>query len=171
MDRKIEDFIRQHRPEFDDKEPSGRVWAEVRNSLPLGNGWIRSLAVWRAAAIFFMAASAFLLWQRVGESKGEQATLREFQDVEMFYNDQIAVKIELIEANSNAEGALNGFTKDFHQLEAMYQVLKEEMKARPSKQVKDALVLNLLIRIDLLNQQLHKLEKSTLTKEEGKNAI
>jgi hypothetical protein len=37
--------------------------------------------------------------------------------------------------------------------------LKEEMKTSPSQKVKDALVLNLLVRIDLLNQQLHKLEK------------
>lgn len=171
MERKLEDFIRQHRPEFDDKEPCGRVWERVRNSLPLSNGWIHSLAVWRAAAVLFMAATAFLLWQRVGASKSQEATLREFQDVELFYNDQIATKIDLIETNSNVEGALNGFTKDFHQLEAMYLVLKEEMKARPSKQVKDALVLNLLIRIDLLNQQLHKLEKAPLAKEEGKTAI
>ena len=41
----------------------------------------------------------------------------------------------------------------------MYQVLKEEMKIHPGQKVKDALVLNLLIRIDLLNQQLHKIEK------------
>jgi hypothetical protein len=54
---------------------------------------------------------------------------------------------------------LNGFTRDFEQLEAMYMVLREEMKTRPSEKVKDALVLNLLVRIDLLNQQLHKLEE------------
>jgi hypothetical protein len=41
----------------------------------------------------------------------------------------------------------------------MYQVLKLEMEKRPSADVKDALVLNLLVRIDLLNQQLNKLDK------------
>lgn len=35
----------------------------------------------------------------------------------------------------------------------MYQVLNEEMKTRPTEKVKDALILNLLVRIDLLNQQ------------------
>jgi hypothetical protein len=48
----------------------------------------------------------------------------------------------------------------------MYQVLKEEMKTRPSQKVKDALVLNLLIRIDLLNKQLHKIEKEGDEKQE-----
>jgi hypothetical protein len=33
------------------------------------------------------------------------------------------------------------------------------MKTHPTQKVKDALVLNLLVRIDLLNQQLHKIEE------------
>jgi hypothetical protein len=41
----------------------------------------------------------------------------------------------------------------------MYQVLREEMKVHPSQKVKDALVLNLLVRIDLLNKQLHNIEQ------------
>jgi hypothetical protein len=171
MENRIDDFIRTHRPEFDDKEPSGRVWAKIQKSLSLSNGWIGALPYWRAAAILFMTATSLLLLERVWDNRSQQAALQEFQDVETFYTNQIAAKIELIEVNSDMEGVLNGFTKDFHQLEAMYQVLKEEMKTRPSKQVKDALVLNLLIRIDLLNQQLHKLEKSDTAAEEVKTTI
>lgn len=52
----------------------------------------------------------------------------------------------------------------------MYEVLREEMKASPSEKVKDALILNMLIRIDVLNQQIKKLED--LRKEErGKTEI
>jgi hypothetical protein len=47
----------------------------------------------------------------------------------------------------------------------MYQVLKEEMKIHPSQKVKDALVLNLLVQIDLLNQELHKIEVGEEAKE------
>ncbi len=90
-------------------------------------------------------------------SSNQQEVLQEFRDVEEFYVQQISDKVKLIDEYERMEG-LNGFTNDFRQLEAMYMVLKEEMKARPSKKVKDALVLNLLVRIDLLNQQLHKLE-------------
>jgi hypothetical protein len=32
------------------------------------------------------------------------------------------------------------------------------MKTSPSAKVKDALILNMLVRIDLLNQQIQKLE-------------
>jgi hypothetical protein len=52
------------------------------------------------------------------------------------------------------------FTPDIQKLDAMYQVLREQMKINPSEKVKDALILNMLVRIDLLNQQIHKLEQS-----------
>jgi hypothetical protein len=52
----------------------------------------------------------------------------------------------------------------------MYSVLKEEMKNHPSQKVKDALVLNLLVRIDLLNQQLHNLEEDADSKEKKESA-
>ena len=53
----------------------------------------------------------------------------------------------------------NKITQNLKKLEAMYLVLKDEMKRRPSQDVRDALVLNLLVRIDLINQQLNKLDK------------
>ena len=34
------------------------------------------------------------------------------------------------------------------------------MRAKPSEKVRDALILNMLIRIDLLNQQIKRLEDS-----------
>ena len=50
------------------------------------------------------------------------------------------------------------FTQDFEKLDAMYQVLRDELKVRPTEKVRDALILNILVRIDLLNQQIQKLE-------------
>ena len=84
--------------------------------------------------------------------------VNEFNDVEEFYTAQISQKVALIEEVSGSSST-DEFTQDFKQLEAMYNVLKEEWKTRPSKKVKDALVLNLLVRINLLNQQLHRLEE------------
>jgi hypothetical protein len=161
MSDQLEDFIRANRSAFDDKEPSDRSWQKIESSLSFQKKtslW-NSVVMWRAAAIIFMAASAFLLLSKQGGKVRTDATaLNEFTDVEAFYIEQISEKEDIIGSFARNEG-LNGFTRDFEQLEAMYSVLKEEMKAHPSEKVKDALVLNLLIRIDLLNQQLHKLEK------------
>lgn len=94
--------------------------------------------------------------------------MKEFTEVEAFYVSQISQRVEMIHEFPREDG-LNGFTHDFHQLEAMYSVLREEMKTRPSQKVKDALVLNLLVRIDLLNQQLHKLEQEHSGDKTGNN--
>ena len=69
--------------------------------------------------------------------------------------------------NSFQEGEIEtdeAYIVDLQRLDAMYEVLKEELSRNPSKEVKDALTLNLLIRIDLLNNQLQVIEE--LDKEE-----
>lgn len=159
MKNQMEDFVQQNRNAFDDKEPSEKIWKNISGSLPTsGKTWWHSVVLWRAAAIIFMALSVYLVIPKTPVGQQNATALREFTDVEAFYVEQISQKVQLIDEYQRNEG-LNGFTQDFQQLEAMYMVLKEEMKNRPSQQVKDALVLNLLVRIDLLNQQLHKLEK------------
>jgi len=161
MKDQLDDFIRKNREGFDDKEPSEKVWRNIESSMKFntpnnrGNGFVW----WRAAAIFFMALSAYLLVpKQVIKSQTSELVASEFSDVEEFYVKQISEKVELIDGFQKNEG-LNGFTQDFKQLEAMYMILKEEMKSSPSEKVKDALVLNLLVRINLLNQQLYKLDQ------------
>lgn len=168
MKKKLEDFIKNNRAAFDDKEPPDKVWRTIDASLQLKKHSLwNSLVLWRAAAAIFMGLSIYLLLPKnMMSSSNQQEVLQEFRDVEEFYVQQISDKVKLIDEYERMEG-LNGFTNDFRQLEAMYMVLKEEMKVRPSRKVKDALVLNLLVRIDLLNQQLHKLESGEYSERKG----
>jgi hypothetical protein len=160
MSDRLEDFIRKNRESFDDKAPSAKAWRNIAASMEFKSRsrW-DSVVLWRAAAVIFMMLSAYLLIPKTME-KGQSNDIAasEFNDVEAFYFQQISEKVELIDGFQKSEG-LNGFTQDFKQLEAMYMILKEDMKSRPSQKVKDALVLNLLVRINLLNQQLSKLDK------------
>ncbi len=167
MKEEIEEFIHQNRNAFDDKEPSEKVWRNVRASLSFENKRLfNSMALWRAAAIIFFALSVYLIMSKnQSVMTVASSSSKEFKDVENFYTQQISNKVKLINDFQKNEG-LNGFTQDFQQLEAMYMVLKEQMNANPSDKVKDALVLNLLVRIDLLNQQLYSLEKEVKNKEE-----
>lgn len=167
MKDELEDFVRRNRSEFDDRDPSPRVWKNVESSLGLSAKPSRKpLVLWRAAAIFFMALSAYLLIPKQITTQENVVAMREFSDVEAFYTQEISNKMELIGEFEGSEG-LNGFTHDFQQLEAMYHVLKEAMKSKPSQEVKDALVLNLLVQIDLLNQHIYKLEEKKAPKKKG----
>jgi len=169
MKDQLEDFIRKNRDAFDDQEPPEKAWKNIEASVSFQRkGLWNSLTLWRAAAVIFMALTVYLLIPGSKKPQSTDLALKEFNDVEAFYVQQISEKVEMIDEFQRNEG-LNGYTQDFQQLEAMYMVLKEEMKTRPSQKVKDALVLNLLVRIDLLNQQLHKLEKDG-EKEEKKDS-
>jgi hypothetical protein len=178
MEDELENFIRKNRSDFDDREVPESAWKNIeRGVFPTRASLWNSLTLWRAAAVIFMAATGYLLVPSQREDNTPASDLRaqsdpssaEFRDVEDFYFRQISEKVQLIDKFKAADG-LNGFTQDFHQLEAMYSVLKEEMKNSPSEKVKDALVLNLLVRIDLLNQELHKLEKQRAVEKKKQNS-
>ncbi len=166
----LEEFIGRNREAFDDKEAPESVWNRISQNLNLteNRGWWNNLALWKAAAVIFMAASVYfaLSGQSTPQHNPDELALNEFKDVEAFYISEISQKVELIESISGGEGA-EDLTHDFKQLEAMYLVLKEELRTHPSRKVKDALVLNLLVRINLLNQQLQKLEEEYVDEEKG----
>jgi len=159
MKDQLDDFVRQNRNDFDDKEPRENVWRNIESAMNFSSvGFWNSVVLWRAAAIVFMILSAYLLVPKsIFTSHKSDVAANEFRDVEAYYFQQISEKVELIDGFKKNDG-LNGYTQDFKQLEAMYMILKEEMRTSPSQKVKDALVLNLLVRINLLNQQLQKLE-------------
>lgn len=173
MGDQLEKFIRDNRHEFEDQEPSQKVWnkiysrlnAEKNSNLP----WL-----WKAAAIFFFLTSSFLLYRLEFNGNGERANggdpalvatgseqlNHEFETVETFYVQKISEKKELIhDFEENKRRVGENFEQDLRKLDAMYAVLKDELKNNPSKKVVDALILNLLVRVDILNDTLQELEE------------
>lgn len=171
MKDQLEDFIRQNKGAFDDKEPGERAWHKISRLLFEKTSLWNSVSVWRAAAVVLLGVCIYLALPKLQDRKENTMALNEFRDIESFYINQIANKVDQLSDQRGSEGGLNGFTHDIQQLEAMYQVLKEEMKAHPSQKVKDALVLNLLVQIDLLNQQLNRIEEGEENKEADAEVI
>lgn len=170
MKDSLKDFIDNNRQAFDNRVPSEKVWKGIESNLPQTTWW-HNITVWRAAAIILFCVSGFLLFTNkpAGQDKRQTAQLQgEFRNLEKFYSDQIAEKVEWI-SDTRDTFADDQFAQDFEKLDAMYQVLLEQMKTNPTEQVKDALVLNMLVRIDLLNQQIQKLEESKRAARAGKD--
>ena len=94
----------------------------------------------------------------------------EFLNVESYYRQEIARKVALIDGFSDS-WEKDQFVQDFQKLDAMYQVLRDELQSHPSEKVRDALILNILVRIDLLNQQIKKLEDSQANPEEDPTSL
>lgn len=156
----LKKFFESNRERFDDKTPSGSAWKRIERMLfgaPQVN-LFTTLNLWRAAAVVFFALSLVqFIVPRLAQNQDRSAQ-QEFRDVESYYASEISAKVALIRNEGLFED--DSFTQDIEKLEAMYAVLSEEMKRRPSQKVKDALVLNMLVRIDLLNQQLQRLEEA-----------
>ena len=162
----LKGFFETNRDDFDNRTPSEGVWKRIERSLPdsYRDGAPRvslwnAVGLWRSAAILLLAVCAyqFFVPRTTVLKDTDIASQQEFRDVESYYSAEINHKVALI----RNEGPFvdDMFTQDIEKLEAMYAVLAEEMKRRPSQKVREALVLNMLVRIDLLNQQLQKLEE------------
>lgn len=155
MKKNIEEFVRSEREAFDHLEVPHGIWQGIYSTF-FAQPWWNSLVLWRSAAVILLLVSAGLFFfPRQQRMDHESDMMSEFKHVEEYYTQEIKDRLVQLEDQKNG---LNGLTKDFHQLEAMYAVLRESMQREPTKEIKDALELNLLVRVDLLNQRLEKLK-------------
>lgn len=158
----LKKFVDGHRHQWDDKQPHDRIWNRISLAMfgaRTASLW-NSVSMWRAAAVLLFGLSAYLFYANQSSPTVAKPPIaqQEFADVETFYASQISEKVKWI--SNEGRFADDSFTQDLQKLEAMYSVLSDELKKQPSERVKDALVLNMLVRIDLLNQQIQKLEES-----------
>lgn len=160
MKDKLEQLVKDNRSVFDDKVPGHHVWKNIELAL---DGKRKFLWLWKAAAVIFFISTIGMgaqLWL-TGQQEKETIASTDFESVENFYFNMISEKKSLIYDFEARDVNINqDFEQDMQKLDAMYQVLKEELKANPSKKVVDALILNLLIRIDILNEQLQHLDEN-----------
>lgn len=165
----LEQFVHSHREAFDHQEAPESSWPVIEQSLPRKKKQVllQSVAFWRAAALLCLGLSISLIINRqlTAGASADPTAAAGFSDLESYYSTQITEKMALVTQYQTRTGLTEDeITQNLKKLEAMYQVLKDEMKKRPSQDVRDALVLNLLVRIDLINQQLQKLDQPTETK-------
>lgn len=151
MADQLEKFIRNNREAFDDKSPSKKVWQNIETSLSP-----KSYTIWwKVAAVFFFVTSAFLTYKNYAEP---DISTNELVALESFYFTQIDYKYALINEHISHKSQA-GLEQELQKLDAMYKVLKEEWQKKPSKEVLEALTLNLLVRLDILNRQLEMLDQ------------
>src|SRR5689334_2347687 len=113
MKDQLEDFIRQNKNAFDDKEPSERNWTRIDSELFGRVSLWNSLTLWRVAAVLLLGVCVYLALPRFRDQQRDTMVLNEFKDIESFYISQISEKISLIEDERGREVGLNGFTHDF----------------------------------------------------------
>ena len=167
---RLEQYVLDNREGFDHLEPNPQVLERIRKDLEGDSQKSVGFSInfnymWRAAAVILLGVSAYLVIERqqLIADKEPVATVEdinpEFYEAEGYFVQMISEKRDLImRYQEEYPDLIEDFDSDIQKLDEMYLQLKEELKTENTEQVVDALIQNLQLRIDILNQQLVILE-------------
>ncbi len=166
MKDKLEKYIGENKDKLDTGIPSDAVWESIEKELEeeVPKKIFNLTNLWKVAAVFFFGLSIHLLSQMnqttdVTSIQVAQTMDEEFLETETFYVSQISTKRTQLLQNSRENPELvKDFTNDINKLDSIYQTLKGELESENTDALQNALIQNLQLRMELLNQQLMILE-------------
>jgi len=192
MSSELEKFIRKNRGDFDDADPSNRVWKNIEQSLPVkkeGKRFtIRDIYKWSAAAaIFFIAlTSVYFLFIRKtpNRDRGEIPTVKtdppanpsrpdNFNSISIEYTTQFKQAEQAVEdrqkqlraAIANDPALYRKFQQDLNTLDSSYRMLREQASHSINGDVIiKAMIQNLQLQSELLSRQLMIIHEYKTTK-------
>jgi len=192
MSSDLEKFIRKNRGDFDDADPSNKVWKNIEQSLPVKKEakrfTIRDIYKWSAAAaIFFIALTSvyFLFIRKLPNSdrdviptvKTDQPTnpsrLDNFNSISIEYATQFKQAEQAVEdrqkqlrvAIANDPALYHKFQQDLNTLDSSYRMLREQASHSINGDVIiKAMIQNLQLQSELLGRQLMIIHEYKTTK-------
>lgn len=159
MSDQLEKFIKAHRADMDDKEPRPDLWIDIANQVNSkreARKTTRTFIWWRAAAVFLLFVTSLLVLEKyVSEPEPQEVVINEqLQEAESFYTVLIAQKKEQVATLSRQLDLDHDFANEIDELDSMYSALKNNLQQGDEDNVVDAMILNLQLRIEILNRQL-----------------
>ncbi len=162
----LEDFIKINREEFDQLEPSAKVWAKLSGAKSKSK-WIRmnTYLIRVAALIAIAVVTTIILWQtNILEvdnfaSRTSDPELQELIEAEAFYTQQVNSRlIEIKKCYYTFPELKEDVETDLNELEAMYKVLKTDLRENVSnKAVIEAMIENNRFRLKLVDDVLEQI--------------
>lgn len=162
MSKKLEEYIKEHKKAFDMGSPSDQLWSRIEARLDQGSIKKPSrVPFWLgiAASLIVIMTVIFIYTYR---SQGAKAEL-EIADINPVYAKKELKFASLIEekkdslevfAKKNPE-LYAQFSTDLNHLGRNYEALKKELKNSPNqKAIVRAMVKNLELQLQVINQQL-----------------
>lgn len=160
----IEDFVRSNREEFDSLEPREKLWTRIETEMDQDGrdyGWL-----WKAAVVVLLAVCGYLVWERGAQPTDTPVAVneihedQEFVETELYYTQLIAQQQQVVEQFDLDDPEIKeSFKRDLASLDTMYQQLKIEYVETSNEVVLEAMIGNLQLRMELLNEQLLILER------------
>ena len=183
MKKSLEDFIKENRSEFDSEEPSPKVWKiiekEVAEPEKKSGSKITLFSRWLIAAsvVLAISAGAYLLLRQnndrplSGNNNPDQNPVEQnniLDEINPTYAKEVYHFTQLIELKQNELKQIGKdqpelyrqFMGDITTLDSAYKTLRKELPANPNReQLLEAMIQNLQLQTDLLNQQLRVIKQ------------
>jgi len=190
MSTPLEDFIRNNREQFDAGEPDPALWKKLEHQLqPVRKqGKVRAMKLLRisAAAIILVLAGAGLYFLVLPGNKPDALSQQKEQRVDTMleainpgYAKEVYHFTKLIETQQHELQQLEKenpelyrqFLGDINKLDSSYNALKNELPANPNReQLLEAMIRNLQLQTELLNQQLSIIKQIKQSNSHEKNS-
>jgi hypothetical protein len=183
MSKRLEDIIKNNREEFDDLEPRANLWSRIETELPQQFKDEKSGAktfslgfVLRAAAILVIVMGAgffgYLRYQR-SATVNLAAINPEYAKQQVQYASLIATKRSELKSIAKTDPQLySEFTAEIAKMDSTYKKLNKDLLTSPNQEaVLRAMIRNLQVQTEVLNQQLNVIEQFNEFKTQQRNEI
>jgi len=184
MSKRLEDFIKMNREEFDDLEPSADLWARIEIHLPVeinspkkpetktfSLGFVLRVA---ATVIVVMGISfAFYLRSQKREKIDLAAINPVYAQQQIQYTSLIQTKRSELKAISKSDPQLyKEFSSQIAEMDSTYKQMTIDLATSPNQErVLRAMIRNLKIQTEVLNQQLNVIEQMNNMKKEEQSDV
>jgi hypothetical protein len=184
MSKRLEDFIRNNSQEFDDLEPSTDIWNNIAKEL---DTWEREhpskkheAKTFSLAFVLKVAASVIIV-MGLGFAlilKNQKPVPVELSDINPAYARQQVHYASLIESKRTKLKLVakydpqlyNEFNAELIKMDANYKKLNIDLATSPNQErVLRAMIRNLQIQTEVLNQQLSVIEQFNQSKKDHEN--
>jgi predicted CopG family antitoxin len=178
MSDRLEDFVKQHREEFDLHEPDPSIWLKVSPAAgtpgPKGRS-LRWLRIAATVAIIFAGSAAgiyFLTGERTESDPGQADLYSELMESEQYYGRMVADRYEELQPFLAADPAAKEMlSADMEELDDVYDELKEDLKDNASNpEVIEAMILNYRVKLEILEDLLNQLKEKEYQDDENEES-
>ena len=173
MSIKIEDFIRDHKTEFDQERPSASLWDRIEKELDAQPKKKRfNIQLWAgiAASLLLVVGAGFIYSLQRERNHVSVADINPaYASKQVKFTSLIEQKKDSLEifATSNPD-LYRKFNADLEKLNSSYEVLRKNLPASPNQQmIVKAMVKNLEIQLQLVSQQLMIISQVSAYKKEN----
>ncbi|MBS7565990.1 hypothetical protein KHS38_16405 [Mucilaginibacter sp. Bleaf8] len=185
MSKRLEDFIKANREEFDDLEPRADLWSRIEAQMPadetvtLQKREAKTFSlgfVLRVAAITIMVMGiGFMFYLRSQKQNGVNlaAINPQYAKQQVQYASLIESKRNELKELTKADPQLyREFSSELAKMDSSYTKLKRDLATSPNQErVLRAMIRNLQIQTQVLNQQLQVIEQFKQPQKEQSNEI